>query len=162
MKQQTFKIKDLSDTQNLAKHIANSIVADFVITLNGELGVGKTTFVREIIKNFGVTDNIKSPTFTYVEPYITDKYNIYHFDLYRFIDSSDWLNHGFDEYFNSSSLCFIEWAEKAKNYIPTIDWEINLILDDRLNLRIFEIIAFTREGEECLSQLMKHVGNSLK
>ena len=146
------KLNNLSATKMLADKIAKVIPCKFVIALSGELGAGKTTLVREILRSIGVTVAIKSPTFTYVEPYcvypnnpnnsnnnqlgvkksnaqepdIQDVIAIYHFDLYRFNDVEDWFNLGFDEYFIEPSICFVEWYEKAHGLLPCIDWKINI------------------------------------
>lgn len=124
--QHSFILKDLLATENLAKLIARVIVPEFVVTLNGELGAGKTTLVRSALLALGVTGSVKSPTFTIVEPYQVNNLNIYHFDLYRFNDPEEWFYSGFDEYFGNNSICFIEWAEKAVGLIPVIDWQIKL------------------------------------
>ena len=155
MQEKTFNLNQLDDTNLLALKIAKVIVPDFVITLSGELGAGKTTLTRYILQNLGITGLIKSPTFTIVEPYVTDKaLQIYHFDLYRFNDPEEWFDAGFDEYFSNTSICFIEWAEKAHNLIPQIDWQIELLLNGMENKRVLNINAKSKKGEMCLKQLI--------
>ena len=145
----------LSDTELLAKHMAQSVIANFVVTLNGNLGAGKTTLVRSILRELGITGTIKSPTFTLVEPYQIELLSIYHFDLYRFANEHEWYDLGFDEYFTNNSLCFIEWADKAMGLIPQIDWQINLNINGEV--RIIEITTMTAKGEECLKKLTQRV-----
>ena len=129
-----------------------------MVALSGDLGSGKTTLVRHILFNIGVTGQIKSPTFTLVEPYqiysdIKSQYlKIYHFDLYRFNDFNDWFDLGFDEYFIQDSICFIEWYEKASSLIPYIDWGINLSYIEK-NIRMIEIIPHTEIGIEILKKI---------
>ncbi|MCC2624764.1 MAG: tRNA ((37)-N6)-threonylcarbamoyltransferase complex ATPase subunit type 1 TsaE [Burkholderiales bacterium] len=148
-----FQLNSLSDTHTLAGLIAEVIVPNFVITLNGDLGAGKTTLVREILQAMGVTGSIKSPTFTYVEPYHLDYIDIFHFDLYRFSSADEWLDMGFDEYFINPHLCFIEWAEKANGLIPEMDWDITLSINNEIHS--CRITAHTNKGQECLKSLMK-------
>ena len=150
-------LHNLSETELLAKHMAQSITSDFVVILNGNLGAGKTTLVRSILRELGITGTIKSPTFTLVEPYHIQKLQIYHFDLYRFIDQHEWYGAGFDEYFTQDSVCFIEWAEKATGLIPQIDWQVSIVLNGEI--RIIEITAMTTKGDECLNKLTQCVDN---
>lgn len=152
----TFKLDDLAATKKLAAAIATAIVPNFVITLTGNLGAGKTTLTREIIQALGIVGSIKSPTFTLVEPYQVNELNIYHFDLYRFSDPLEWYDAGFDEYFDNKAICFIEWAEKAAGLIPTIDWEIVIELNSEQQRKL-NISALTDIGETCLTNLTKNV-----
>jgi tRNA threonylcarbamoyladenosine biosynthesis protein TsaE len=156
----SLKLNSLSDTEAIARIIAVTIVPNFVIALNGDLGAGKTTVVRHVLQALGVTGSVKSPTFTLVEPYYVDGLNIYHFDLYRFNDPDEWFASGFDEYFDYNSLCFIEWAEKARGLIPVIDWKVNISIMDET--RLVEIVATSDKGNTCLKQLIKHVDKSYK
>ncbi len=148
-----YLLSTLDDTDALAKCISQSICADFIIILNGDLGAGKTTLVRSILRNLGVVGSIKSPTFTIVEPYQINHQYIYHFDLYRFSEPSEWYELGFEEYFTSGSICFIEWPDRANDLIPQVDWEINLEIYG-LGRKI-EIISKTEKGDGCLSQLTR-------
>lgn len=152
-----YQLNSLDDTHKLAKGIALSIVPNFVVALNGDLGAGKTTLVREVIHALGIKGSVKSPTFTYVEPYLLDKLHIYHFDLYRFSDPEEWFDMGFDEYFVHNSICFIEWAVKAKELIPVIDWSINLWVKD--GIHNCQIMAKTDKGQTCLKNLMASGAN---
>jgi tRNA threonylcarbamoyladenosine biosynthesis protein TsaE len=153
------QLKSLSDTHKLAELIAKVIIPNFVITLSGDLGAGKTTLVRDILQIMGITGSIKSPTFTYVEPYRLDNIDVFHFDLYRFSSPEEWLDMGFDEYFINPHLCFIEWAEKANGLIPPVDWNIILKVDNEIHN--CEIMAYTNKGQECLKSLMKAGANLL-
>lgn len=148
-----FNLSSLEATAYLAKSVAESIVSNFVITLNGNLGAGKTTLTREVLRAYGITGSIKSPTFTLVEPYTVNGLNIYHFDLYRFSDPEEWFEAGFDEYFVRDHICFIEWAEKAEGLIPRIDWEISIQAISE-NERILNVNALTDKGDKCLRNLI--------
>lgn len=153
-----FKLADLRATGKLAQNIAQIIVPNFIIALNGNLGAGKTTLTREILHALGVSGTIKSPTFTLVEPYQQADYSIYHFDLYRFSDPEEWFDSGFDEYFITPHLCFIEWAENARGLIPAVDWNINISYKDNEE-RELEITALSENGTVCLKKLITIAGN---
>ncbi len=170
--QQQFIINDLAHMQQFANIIANYISPNFIILLNGEIGAGKTTLVRSIIQNLGVTGTIKSPTFTLVEQYDVNDgmansrlkdnnhYSIYHFDLYRFCQANEWLTSGFDDYIatnpNNKFLAFIEWGSKANNLIDNVNWVINInhsMIDEINNQRTIEITAYNEVGIKLLSWL---------
>lgn len=152
-----FQLNTLEDTRKLAQMIAKIITADFVVALNGDLGAGKTTLVREVLYALGIHGSIKSPTFTYVEPYQLDEVYIYHFDLYRFSEPEQWFDLGFDEYFLQPHICFIEWAEKAVSLISQSDWQITLRVNGETHS--CQILAYTHKGRECLESLMTNGAN---
>ncbi len=147
------KLTNLNDTKKLAELISKSITQGFVITLEGELGAGKTTLVREVLYNLGVVGSVKSPTYTLVEPYLVGNTQINHFDLYRFNDYDEWFDSGFDEYFANNCICFIEWPSKALGCIPDIDWELQISVNDEI--RQVTIKPQSDKGRECLMQLTK-------
>ncbi len=90
-----------------------------VILFNGNMGVGKTTFIKALSKALGVQDTTSSPTFSLVNEYRTNGDEpVYHFDVYRLNSESEALDMGIDEYLYSGAWCFIEWAEKIPNLIP--------------------------------------------
>jgi tRNA threonylcarbamoyladenosine biosynthesis protein TsaE len=102
--------------------VARSVVAqnpEKVILFYGEMGVGKTTFIKELAKELGVTEATSSPTFSIVNEY-QSIYNqvVYHFDFYRLKKETEALDIGVEEYLYSGSWCFIEWAEQIPNLIP--------------------------------------------
>ncbi|WP_150466830.1 tRNA (adenosine(37)-N6)-threonylcarbamoyltransferase complex ATPase subunit type 1 TsaE [Francisella sp. SYW-9] len=111
-------VKNEKQMFELAKEYAKELVFGTVVFLYGDLGAGKTTFVKGVIKSLGYQGNVKSPTYTLVEDYQFDKFNIYHFDLYRLADPEEleWI--GARDYFNENSICFVEWPEKAKGFLP--------------------------------------------
>jgi len=90
-----------------------------IILFNGEMGAGKTTFIKALVKKLGVSDATSSPTFSLVNEYLTtDNQIVYHFDMYRLKSENEAYDMGIDEYLYSGNWCFIEWAEKIPNLIP--------------------------------------------
>lgn len=102
--------------------VANEIVANKpnkVILFHGEMGVGKTTLIKQLCKTLGVNTTTSSPTFSLVNEYETIANQlVYHFDFYRLKNETEALDMGADDYFYSGNWCFIEWAEKIPNLIP--------------------------------------------
>lgn len=90
-----------------------------VILFHGEMGAGKTTFIKQLVKELGVTEATSSPTFSLVNEYQTvDNQIVYHFDFYRLKTETEALDMGVEEYLYSGNWCFIEWAEQIPNLIP--------------------------------------------
>ena len=125
-------LSSLEDTKKLGQELAKEILkrkgeAAFVVFLDGDLGTGKTTLVKEIIFALGVKEKVKSPTFTIIEPYELNKENIYHIDRYRIIDPTELEIIGLREYLNeSNAIIFIEWPEKSYGYLKKFDLKISL------------------------------------
>ncbi|MBE2256169.1 MAG: tRNA (adenosine(37)-N6)-threonylcarbamoyltransferase complex ATPase subunit type 1 TsaE [Ignavibacteria bacterium] len=113
--------KSESDTINLGLKFASSLSQGDIIGLSGDLGTGKTHFVKGICEYFNVVDSVNSPTFLIVNEYSAMKDNhffeIYHFDLYRIITTNELINLGLDNYFNKNSIVLVEWIENANNFI---------------------------------------------
>lgn len=97
-----------------------------VLFLSGDLGAGKTTLVRGLLRELGWTGRVKSPTYTLVELYAVSRLNLYHFDFYRFKDREEWVNSGFREHFNPESLCIVEWPEMAGALLSPPDLHVTL------------------------------------
>lgn len=105
--------------------------------LEGDLGAGKTTLARGLLRGLGFAGRVKSPTYTLVELYPFSRFNLYHFDLYRLVSASEWEDAGFREYFNSNSLCLVEWPDKAGDLLPAPDLRIHIApLDEGRVLRL--------------------------
>ena len=108
-----------------------------IILFNGEMGVGKTTLIKQLSKNLGVLEATSSPTFSLVNEYKTiDNQVIYHFDVYRLKSETEALDMGFDDYLYSGNWCFIEWSEKIPNLIPQEHSNINIELLENGNRKL--------------------------
>lgn len=110
-----------------------------IILFNGEMGVGKTTLIKQLCKSLGVQDATSSPTFSLVNEYYTsDNQIVYHFDFYRLNKETEALDMGIDDYLYSGNWCFIEWSEKIANLIPEEHSAINieLMADGKRELKL--------------------------
>lgn len=133
-------LKDEGDTEHLAKALAK-INPSGSLWLSGELGVGKTTFTRYLLRALGHVGTVKSPTYTLVEPYSIDGKPVYHADLYRLNDPEELDFIGFFEYFDEpDSLVIIEWASRAEHLLPKPDIQIKITRKDD-GSRLVEIIG---------------------
>ena len=118
----TYTIQDLPDiAEKVLLQASNKILLFY-----GDMGVGKTTLIKEITKKLGVKDVINSPTFSIVNEYEIENDKIYHFDFYRIENEEELLDIGIEEYFYNKHWCFVEWPEKAKSLLPTINTIIKL------------------------------------
>jgi len=135
----------------LGAELASGLKPGMVIYLSGELGAGKTTLARGLLHSLGYAGRVKSPTFTLVEVYKVSRLYLYHFDFYRFKDSRELDEAGFREYFNSASVCLVEWPEKAADGLPVAD--LKIVLQVAGSGRSAEMFAGTEVGEFCLTRL---------
>jgi len=154
-----------ADTADLAKRLATSL-EQFIqshpeshlnISLEGDLGAGKTTFARHLIQSMGHTGKVKSPTYTLCEPYPLKSNNIpftvHHFDLYRMRDPLEWQEAGFSEYFDIPGICIIEWPEKAEGSLPAFDLQVELTAGATENERLISINALLNDGVAVLKNI---------
>ena len=123
------------------------------IWLEGNLGMGKTTLTRGVLRGLGHEGKVKSPTYTLIEPYVVSRLDLYHFDFYRFNSPDEYLDAGLDEYFAGEGVCMVEWPDKALPYLPSPDVEIRL--EARENGRFVEISGNTEAGRTCVIELVK-------
>ena len=110
-------IFNLSEIDHIAEQVLHQNVAK-VILFHGEMGAGKTTFIKALAKALGVEKATSSPTFSLVNEYQAKDGLVYHFDVYRLKNESEAFDFGIDDYLYSGNWCFIEWAEKIPNLIP--------------------------------------------
>jgi tRNA threonylcarbamoyladenosine biosynthesis protein TsaE len=113
----------------LGAHLPPTLKPAVVVYLEGDLGAGKTTLVRGLLRKVGAGETAKSPTYTLVEPYVISGLNLYHFDFYRFSVPEEFLDAGLDEYFSDSGLCLVEWPDQAQPYLPAADLRVRLSHD---------------------------------
>ncbi|MDO4231729.1 MAG: tRNA (adenosine(37)-N6)-threonylcarbamoyltransferase complex ATPase subunit type 1 TsaE [Lautropia sp.] len=125
----------------------------FLITLHGDLGAGKTTLTRAVLRALGVKGRIKSPTYPLVETYNLPRYPVYHFDLYRFSSPDQWFDAGFDDIFAAPGLMLIEWPEQASGALPPADLDLRLSLAESTEERHLVVHALSVPGKQCLTSL---------
>jgi tRNA threonylcarbamoyladenosine biosynthesis protein TsaE len=126
----TRELADEAATLQAGRDFAKQLSAGMTVYLHGDLGAGKTTFVRGVLQGLGHEGKVKSPTYTLVEPYEFGDLQVYHFDLYRFVDEYEWDAAGFSEYFNEMSICMVEWPEKAGTLLPKPSVDVALKLSN--------------------------------
>ena len=146
---------DETATQLFATRLAEQAgLANALVTLHGDLGAGKTTLVRHLLRALGVQGRIKSPTYAVVEPHEVAgpgrSLSIWHFDFYRFSDPREWEDAGFRDIFASTGLKLCEWPQNAAGVMPTPDIELNIEVDDAEQRQV-TIHALTLRGQELLA-----------
>jgi len=143
---------------SLGAALSRALAPGLVIWLEGDLGSGKTTLVRGVLRGLGYAGNVKSPTFTLVELYAISSLNLHHFDFYRFSQPDEYLDAGLDEYFQGGAVCLVEWPDKAGDYLAPADLRIALAVAG--GGRRADFIAHTTAGRSCLSRLRSSLPGS--
>lgn len=132
------EIDSLSDLKYVAQEVVESLDGRTVVLLRGEMGAGKTTLISRIAAYLGAEDVVTSPTFALVNQYEGRECRIFHFDFYRIEEIEEVFDLGYEEYFYSGDLCFVEWPEKIEPLLPD-DAMTVLITVGEDEHRIFEI-----------------------
>ena len=139
-------------SEQFAARIAACLISPLTLTFSGEIGAGKTTLIRAMLRSLGVTSVIKSPTFSLVESYQISHLQIHHFDLYRICDESELEYIGFRDYFSHDAVCCIEWPERVLSCLTHADVGFSLSLKN--TGREVQAQAFSSKGGCMLSCLM--------
>jgi len=154
-KTKTFVLVDETATiamgTQLARIVKGELKQGLDVYLSGDLGAGKTTLTRGFVQGMGHKGNVKSPTYTLVEPYELDNWHIYHFDLYRLSDPEELEYMGIRDYFNENCCCFIEWPDKGQGMLADADLIINMAYSDEQ--RLITLDAATDLGQLALTVL---------
>jgi tRNA threonylcarbamoyladenosine biosynthesis protein TsaE len=154
-----------AETAKLAQSFAAALehllsqnpTAHLNISLEGDLGAGKTTFSRYLIQSLGHAGKVKSPTYTLCEPYPITKngqsFTVHHFDLYRMRDPMEWQEAGFAEHFDVPGFCLIEWPVKADGTLPPFDIQLQLVAGANEDERFITINALTEKGKAVVESI---------
>jgi tRNA threonylcarbamoyladenosine biosynthesis protein TsaE len=145
-------LPDAAATSRAGASLAPALSGGMIVTLQGDLGVGKTTLVRGMLRALGVTGAIKSPSYGLVEHYPLSSIYFYHLDFYRFADSSEWDTAGLADCFRDDSVCVIEWPERVAVRLPPVDLALSLALA-RHDGRELTARAHSERGEQCVRAL---------
>ena len=148
-----FLLKNEQHTLRFGRQIGKGLIKGCIIYFEGELGTGKTTIVRGLLAGLGYSGKVKSPTYTIVESYKTDQYDIYHFDLYRLADPEELEYLGIRDYFNEDSVVLVEWPGRGLGFLPDPDVVIQLnYVEDGRNV-IIE--SKSVKGEQLLHRIVE-------
>lgn len=140
-------------SQALAAFLANFISLPCLLLFQGEIGAGKTSFIRALGHSLGIKTAMKSPTFALVESYAMNKGYLHHFDLYRLQGEDDLDALGFRDYLQADTLCCIEWPERALSLLENKDLAFHFHIEKEG--RLMTVQAFTKNGEYLLDQIKK-------
>jgi len=142
-------LADEDATLALGAALAKALEPGLVIHLEGDLGAGKTTLVRGVLRGLGWEGPVKSPTYTLLELYEVSRLLLHHFDFYRFQDPQEWIDAGFRETFNGRNVSLIEWPEKAGELLPPPD--VAVVLESSGEGRNASLRSHSAQGEKCLT-----------
>ena len=144
-------LPDETATASFGRRLASLLRPGMVVWLDGDLGAGKTTLVRGLLRACNHVGPVRSPTYTLVEIYVISRIYWYHFDFYRFNFPEEFVDAGFGEYFRDDAVCLVEWPEKAEGGLPSADLMVRFRFAE--NGRAVDVVACSEEGQECLKAL---------
>jgi tRNA threonylcarbamoyladenosine biosynthesis protein TsaE len=152
-------LEDESATQAFGSQLGSALGPGMVVWLDGDLGAGKTTLVRALLRSRGYVGPVKSPTYTLVEVYVISSIYWYHFDFYRFNDPEEFADAGLGEYFRDDAVCLVEWPGKADGYVPPADLALVFRLPEELSCpgRVLQLSAGSERGAACLTSLSSRI-----
>jgi len=133
-----------TDMEHLGAVLAPRLQAGLMLFLHGELGAGKTTLVRGILRGLGHTGAVKSPTYTLVEPYDLAGLTVYHFDFYRLNDPEELEFLGVRDYLAGNGVCLVEWAERGAGVLPAPD--VDIVIEGQEEGRVVRLTSRTDNG----------------
>jgi tRNA threonylcarbamoyladenosine biosynthesis protein TsaE len=139
------------DTKALAENIESEKFPGFVICLNGELGSGKTLFVKAFANALGITEDVTSPTFNIIKEYLDGEMELYHMDVYRVEDNYESV--GIEDYFKKNGVVIIEWADMISDILPKERLDINISIAGE-NTRILTLVPHGEKYEEVCSSVL--------
>jgi tRNA threonylcarbamoyladenosine biosynthesis protein TsaE len=142
-------LPDEQATLALGAALAGALEPGLVIYFRGELGAGKTTVIRGLLRALGWQGVVRSPTYALVEVYAVSRLDLHHFDFYRFHDPREWIDAGFRESFNGRTVSLIEWPERAGGLLPPADVEIDLELPAAGRNAV--LTSSSLAGQKCLA-----------
>ena len=155
----SLQLDDAEATQRAGSALGAALAPGMVVTLAGDLGAGKTTFARGVLRGRGWTGPVKSPSFALVEHYPLSNLYLYHFDFYRFDEPGEWDDAGFADCFRDDSVCLVEWPERVMSRLPAADLAITLAyLGPEHEGRTLDAVATTEAGERCLNAIAAAMG----
>ena len=154
----TLFLPNSAATERAGRALASVLAPPMIVTLSGEIGAGKTTFARGVLRGLGWTGPVKSPSYALVEYYPLSSLYLYHFDFYRFEDPAEWDDSGVEEGFRNDTVCLVEWPERVADRLPPADIAITLAeaaggANTTGSGRRLTAAAATPAGERCLSVL---------
>jgi tRNA threonylcarbamoyladenosine biosynthesis protein TsaE len=151
-------LPDEQATLALGAALAQALEPGLVVYLRGELGAGKTTLARGLLRALGHAGAVKSPTYTLVEVYEVSRLHLHHFDFYRFQDPREWIDAGFRESFDGRTVSLIEWPERAAGQLPPADLEV--VLELLPVGRNAALSSSSPAGEKCLARVAQRLRSS--
>ncbi|BBN88546.1 tRNA (adenosine(37)-N6)-threonylcarbamoyltransferase complex ATPase subunit type 1 TsaE [Azospira sp. APE16] len=155
---QSLLLANEAATQALGAALAQAAGPGLVIYLEGDLGAGKTTLVRALLRALGHTGPVKSPTYALVEVYKLSSLYLYHFDFYRFESPEEFVDAGLDDYFRQGALCLVEWPDKAAGFVPPPDLVLAFRFRDD-DGRDLLLQPHSPGGEQCVNALMSRLSS---
>lgn len=146
-------LADAAATEAAGRALARGLAGGMVVTLSGDLGAGKTTFARGVLRGLGWTGPVKSPSYTLLEHYPLSSIYLYHFDFYRFADPQEWETVGAAEGFTPRTVALVEWPERVAGHLPAADLAVRLAPSTGGDGRTLELVATTTAGERCVADI---------
>lgn len=143
--------RSIEDTMELAENIESEKFPGMIICLDGELGSGKTVFVKGFAKSLGIEENITSPTFNIVKEYNIGEMPLYHMDVYRLEEDDESI--GFQDYFNSDGITIIEWSELIEDSLPNERLDIKFKVIDE-NKRVIKLTPHGQKYEDIVNYVI--------